>query len=285
MGRRPRRAEHAPPPAAVVSSRRRSVLTPNPQPAPSSFPSPSPPPPVSPSSLPPSPSSSPWASPNTSSFVRRLAHSPTCVRRVLARARPAVCADGALSLLPSCLRGFSSPHSSRTSWAERSSGLSLLPSPSRILTHPTPSLLLSTFATSISPRFLRPDGEHALPSPVPPARSRRLPFPAPTHPSSLSSLPLRLLQNEFRALAQYFIWHDPKRDITAKQEHATSGWDRESMRDCWTFLDLTSRSFAAVIKELDGDLARCVSALSVGRWLGGRPRPTAPSRPQMRGTR
>lgn len=30
------------------------------------------------------------------------------------------------------------------------------------------------------------------------------------------------------------------------------------MRKCWDFLDLTSRSFSAVIKELEGDLARTV---------------------------
>lgn len=35
------------------------------------------------------------------------------------------------------------------------------------------------------------------------------------------------------------------------------------MRDCWSFLDLTSRSFAAVIKELDGDLARVVRSLLI----------------------
>lgn len=65
-------------------------------------------------------------------------------------------------------------------------------------------------------------------------------------------------QNELRSLVQYGVWHEPKRDITAAREHATSGWDRQSMRDCWAFLDLTSRSFAAVIKELDGELARVV---------------------------
>ena len=55
-------------------------------------------------------------------------------------------------------------------------------------------------------------------------------------------------------------YHKPKRDILAQQEHATSGWDDgESMRQCWAFLDLTGRSFSAVIKELDGDLARTVS--------------------------
>ncbi|KAF8550731.1 farnesyl-diphosphate farnesyltransferase [Imleria badia] len=64
--------------------------------------------------------------------------------------------------------------------------------------------------------------------------------------------------NEFRILLQFYLFHTPKRDITAQQEHPTSGWDRESMRRCWEFLNLTSRSFAAVIKELDGDLARTI---------------------------
>lgn len=32
------------------------------------------------------------------------------------------------------------------------------------------------------------------------------------------------------------------------------------MRECWEWLDKTSRSFSMVIKELDGDLARVVSA-------------------------
>lgn len=63
---------------------------------------------------------------------------------------------------------------------------------------------------------------------------------------------------EFRTLVQFYLFHAVKRDITAQQEHPTSGWDRQSMRRCWDFLDLTSRSFAAVIKELDGDLARTV---------------------------
>ena len=63
---------------------------------------------------------------------------------------------------------------------------------------------------------------------------------------------------EFRTLLQYKLWHEPKRDITAPSELASSGWDRESMKKCWGFLDMTSRSFSAVIKELDGDLARMV---------------------------
>ncbi|TRM57833.1 isoprenoid synthase domain-containing protein [Schizophyllum amplum] len=64
--------------------------------------------------------------------------------------------------------------------------------------------------------------------------------------------------NEFKTLVQFYIHHEQKRDITAMQEHATSGWDRKTMRRCWDFLDMTSRSFAAVIKELEGDLARVV---------------------------
>ncbi|KAF8624138.1 hypothetical protein AX17_007201 [Amanita inopinata Kibby_2008] len=63
---------------------------------------------------------------------------------------------------------------------------------------------------------------------------------------------------EFKSLVQFYLYHEQKRDIKAIQEHPTSGWDRESMRHCWEFLDLTSRSFAAVIKELDGDLARTI---------------------------
>ncbi|KAJ7148522.1 farnesyl-diphosphate farnesyltransferase [Mycena crocata] len=63
---------------------------------------------------------------------------------------------------------------------------------------------------------------------------------------------------EFRTLLQYRLYHEQKRDITAKEEHPTSGWDRASMRRCWEFLDQTSRSFSAVIKELDGDLARVI---------------------------
>ncbi|THU98079.1 squalene synthase [Dendrothele bispora CBS 962.96] len=63
---------------------------------------------------------------------------------------------------------------------------------------------------------------------------------------------------EFRVLIQYYLYHEQKRDITAMKEHETSGWDRKTMRRCWYFLDETSRSFSAVIKELDGDLARTI---------------------------
>ncbi|KAI0297826.1 isoprenoid synthase domain-containing protein [Multifurca ochricompacta] len=64
--------------------------------------------------------------------------------------------------------------------------------------------------------------------------------------------------NEFRILLQFWNYHEPRRDITKKEEHATSGWDRPTMRRCWELLDHSSRSFAAVIKELDGDLARVI---------------------------
>lgn len=37
------------------------------------------------------------------------------------------------------------------------------------------------------------------------------------------------------------------------------------MRRCWDFLDMTSRSFSAVIKELEGDLARTVSRFRLFR--------------------
>ncbi|KAA1470064.1 farnesyl-diphosphate farnesyltransferase [Dentipellis sp. KUC8613] len=76
---------------------------------------------------------------------------------------------------------------------------------------------------------------------------------------ALSMLTLLLTHpHEFRTLVQFYLYHEPKRDITAKREHDTSGWDRASMRRCWELLDLTSRSFAAVVKELEGDLARAI---------------------------
>lgn len=37
------------------------------------------------------------------------------------------------------------------------------------------------------------------------------------------------------------------------------------MRECWGWLDKTSRSFSMVIKELDGDLARVVSVHALRR--------------------
>ena len=43
--------------------------------------------------------------------------------------------------------------------------------------------------------------------------------------------------------------------------------DREDMRACWKHLDNTSRSFAAVIKELEGDLSRVVSRAGTRRAM------------------
>lgn len=63
---------------------------------------------------------------------------------------------------------------------------------------------------------------------------------------------------DLRTLVQFKLWYDTSRDITRPEEFATSGYDRKSMKRCWEFLDMTSRSFAMVIKQLDGDLARVV---------------------------
>ena len=68
---------------------------------------------------------------------------------------------------------------------------------------------------------------------------------------------------EFRTLLQFYVYYAQKRDIKALKEHPASGWDRASMRRCWEFLDLTSRSFSAVIKELEGDLARTVRSILI----------------------
>lgn len=61
---------------------------------------------------------------------------------------------------------------------------------------------------------------------------------------------------EFRAMVTYKVWRDPVHDF--KRNPEASGWDRERMRQCWAFLDATSRSFAAVIKELKGELSRVI---------------------------
>ncbi|KIK80433.1 hypothetical protein PAXRUDRAFT_235154, partial [Paxillus rubicundulus Ve08.2h10] len=60
---------------------------------------------------------------------------------------------------------------------------------------------------------------------------------------------------ELKTLVQFYLLHGQKRDITAQQEHPTSGWGRATMRRCWYFLETTC-SLSAVIKQLDGDLAR-----------------------------
>ncbi|KAK6907514.1 farnesyl-diphosphate farnesyltransferase [Kwoniella mangroviensis CBS 8507] len=62
---------------------------------------------------------------------------------------------------------------------------------------------------------------------------------------------------ELRALINFAIWKD-FRDIKAEDQWPTTHYNRESMKKCWEYLDLTSRSFARVIMELEGDLARTV---------------------------
>lgn len=59
-------------------------------------------------------------------------------------------------------------------------------------------------------------------------------------------------------MINFKIWRE-NRDITDPKDFENTGYDRESMRKCWEFLDQTSRSFSMVIKELEGDLARVVS--------------------------
>ncbi|GAA5832245.1 hypothetical protein JCM11251_004292 [Rhodosporidiobolus azoricus] len=61
---------------------------------------------------------------------------------------------------------------------------------------------------------------------------------------------------EMKAIITYKLWRDPLNSIESNPE---AGWDRESMKKCWEFLDLTSRSFAAVIHELDGELSRVIA--------------------------
>lgn len=93
---------------------------------------------------------------------------------------------------------------------------------------------------------------------------KRSPSPQHTYTTMSALSMLKLLFThplDFRTLLQFYVYHEPKRDISAPQEHATSGWNRQSMRQCWEFLDQTSRSFAVVVKELDGDLARTVRCL------------------------
>ena len=58
-------------------------------------------------------------------------------------------------------------------------------------------------------------------------------------------------------LTQYWL-HDKRRDITLPSEYEATRYDQRTMRRCWELLDTAGRSFSAVIKELDGELARVV---------------------------
>ncbi|CCM03427.1 uncharacterized protein FIBRA_05558 [Fibroporia radiculosa] len=61
---------------------------------------------------------------------------------------------------------------------------------------------------------------------------------------------------EFFTLLRFRLFYSPKRDITAPSEHAHTGWDRKTMRRCWEFLDMKSKTIGGVIKQLEGDIAR-----------------------------
>ncbi|GAA96912.1 uncharacterized protein L969DRAFT_90325 [Mixia osmundae IAM 14324] len=62
--------------------------------------------------------------------------------------------------------------------------------------------------------------------------------------------------DELKAAISYSLWRDPLNRIEDDRE--ASGLDRHSMQRCWFFLDMTSRSFAAVIKELEPPVARAI---------------------------
>ncbi len=64
---------------------------------------------------------------------------------------------------------------------------------------------------------------------------------------------------EYRILAQYSVFHEPRRDITSPTEFATTRYNEPNMRKCWDLLDNTAGLYASVVKELDGDLGRVVS--------------------------
>ncbi|KAI9376441.1 isoprenoid synthase domain-containing protein [Aspergillus egyptiacus] len=52
---------------------------------------------------------------------------------------------------------------------------------------------------------------------------------------------------ELRSIIQWKVWHNPVHERNEKEE-------TETQKECFRFLDLTSRSFAAVIKELHPEL-------------------------------
>ncbi|RMZ91664.1 hypothetical protein DV736_g1108, partial [Chaetothyriales sp. CBS 134916] len=66
-------------------------------------------------------------------------------------------------------------------------------------------------------------------------------------PSAASVLHYLLHLNELRSIIQWKLWHNPVHEHDVGQES-------ESERECFKYLDLTSRSFSAVIKELHPEL-------------------------------
>jgi farnesyl-diphosphate farnesyltransferase len=67
---------------------------------------------------------------------------------------------------------------------------------------------------------------------------------------------------EFKTLIQFSLYYRANgRDISDQKQWPTTRWNHASMRRCWELLDMTSRSFAAVVKEVEGELARTVSLI------------------------
>ncbi|KAA1127058.1 bifunctional farnesyl-diphosphate farnesyltransferase/squalene synthase [Puccinia graminis f. sp. tritici] len=60
---------------------------------------------------------------------------------------------------------------------------------------------------------------------------------------------------ELKALVNYKLWYDPP---NLEEHPEITRINEPNMKACWLFLDQTSRSFSAVIKELDGELSRVV---------------------------
>jgi len=61
--------------------------------------------------------------------------------------------------------------------------------------------------------------------------------------------------HEVKALVNYKLWYDPP---NLEEHPEITRINEPNMKACWSFLDQTSRSFSAVIKELEGELSRVV---------------------------
>lgn len=60
---------------------------------------------------------------------------------------------------------------------------------------------------------------------------------------------------ELKAVVNRKVWYEPP---NLEEDSAITRFNEPNMKACWKFLDQTSRSFSAVIKELDGELSRIV---------------------------
>ncbi|KAF8574114.1 farnesyl-diphosphate farnesyltransferase [Ramaria rubella] len=71
-------------------------------------------------------------------------------------------------------------------------------------------------------------------------------------------LSLILQPSNIPTLFKLYRWKKTRRDITAASSSGTSGWTKASMRRCWEFLDMTSTTFSAVTKQLEGDMGKVI---------------------------